>query len=132
MASDGSFPLEMARTKPYGYALFNLDAFATIAQILSTPDDNLWTFTLPDGRGLGKGLAFMAPYIRDKKSWPKPADVMYFGEWPMRHPSLLFGGLALNEPGYVALWKTLPADSAVDEVIRNFFIRQPLLWVEPS
>src|SRR2546430_183934 len=39
MAADGSFPLELARTKPYGYSLFNLDAMATIAQIL-----NLWNF----------------------------------------------------------------------------------------
>jgi hypothetical protein len=54
---------------------------------------------------------------------------MYFDEWPMRHCSLLFGGVALNLPDYVELWKKLPADSPVEEVIRNFFIRQPLLWV---
>ena len=34
---DGSLPLEMRRTKPYGYSLFNLDALTTICQILSTP-----------------------------------------------------------------------------------------------
>jgi hypothetical protein len=31
---------------------------------------------------------------------------------------------------YIDLWKTLPADSEVDETIRNFFIRQPVLWVK--
>src|SRR5262249_1699435 len=46
MAADGSFPLELKRTKPYGYTLFNLDAMATICQILSTPEDNLWTYEL--------------------------------------------------------------------------------------
>ena len=46
------------------------------------------------------------------------------------HPdSLLFAGLALNRPDYLELWKNLPADSNVEEVIRNFFIRQPVLWV---
>lgn len=35
MASDGSFPLELKRTKPYGYSLFNLDAMSTIAFVLS-------------------------------------------------------------------------------------------------
>jgi hypothetical protein len=30
IAADGSFPLEMSRTKPYGYSLFNLDAMSTI------------------------------------------------------------------------------------------------------
>jgi hypothetical protein len=129
LAPDGSFPEELRRTKPYGYSLFNLDAMCTVCQILSTHDDNLWTFTLEDGRTIGKALAYMAPYIKDKKKWPKPPDVMYFDQWPMRHCSLLFGGLALARQDYLNLWKTLPADSTVPEVIRNFFIRQPLLWV---
>jgi hypothetical protein len=130
MALDGSFPRELGRTKPYGYSLFNLDAMATICQILSTPEDDLWTFELPDGRGMRKAMAYMAPYIRDKKAWPKPPDVMYHDHWPMRHPSLLFAGVALKQADYVDLWSTLPADSAVEEVIRNFFIRQPLLWFD--
>ncbi len=124
VAADGSFPEELRRTKPYGYSLFNLDAMATICQIL-----NLWTFELPDGRGMRKAVAFMAPYIRNKKAWPHPPDVMYAGEWPMRHCALLFAGLAFERTDWVDLWKTLPADSNVDEVIRNFFIRQPVLWV---
>src|SRR5579863_2047316 len=32
MKSDGSFPRELGRTKPYGYSLFNLDAMAAICQ----------------------------------------------------------------------------------------------------
>jgi len=130
MAPDGSFPEELRRTKPYGYSLFNLEAMAGVAQTLSTATDDLWTFALPDGRGLGRALAYMVPYIRDKKSWPRPPDVMYDDQWPMRQASLLFGGLALGRPEYVELWKTLRADSEVEEVVRNFFIRQPVLWVE--
>jgi hypothetical protein len=130
IAADGSFPEELRRTKPYGYSLFNLDAMATVAQILSTPGDNLWTFALPDGRGLRRAMEFMVPYIRDRKGWPKPPDVMYDREWPMRQASLLFAGLSLDKPEYLALWATLPADSTVDEVIRNFFIRQPALWID--
>jgi hypothetical protein len=129
MAADGSFPLELERTKPYGYSLFNLDAMATTCEILSTPADNLWTFALPDGRGMRTALAFMEPYIRDKRRWPHRPDVQYFDEWPMRHPSVLFAGLALDRPASLALWTTLKADSDVDEVVRNFFVRQPLLWV---
>jgi hypothetical protein len=130
MAEDGSFPQELRRTKPYGYSLFNLDAMATICQLLTTPEENLWTFELADGRGMRKALAFMTPYIRDKKSWPLKPDVMYDQEWPMRHASLLFAGQALGERDYIELWKTLKADSTVEEVIRNFFIRQPVLWVK--
>ncbi len=130
MAADGSFPLEIERTKPYGYSLFNLDAIATTAQILSTAADNLWTFQLADGRGMRRALEFMAPFIADKRLWKHPRDVQYFDEWPMRHPALLFGGVALGEPRYVELWKTLKADSEIEEVVRNFFIRQPVLWVD--
>jgi hypothetical protein len=132
MAVDGSFPRELARTKPFGYSLFNLDAMATIAQILSTPDDNLWTFELADGRGMRRAMEFMVPFIADRSKWPKPPDVMYDDAWPMRQPSLLFAGIALNRPDYLELWSRLPADSDVDEVIRNFFIRQPLLWIAPA
>jgi hypothetical protein len=136
MAADGSFPLELERTKPYGYSLFNLDAMATICQILDGPAEvgrhmkGLWAFELPDGRGMRRAVAYMAPFIADKQTWKRPKDVQYFDEWPMRHPALLFGGLALGEPRYVDLWKTLKADSDVEEVVRNFFIRQPVLWVD--
>jgi hypothetical protein len=130
MAPDGSFPRELQRTKPYGYSLFNLEAMATICQILSGPDDDLWAFELPDGRGMRKAMAFMVPFMKNKHSWPKPPDVMYGEYWPMREASLLFAGVALKRPDYIELWSTLPADSDVEEVIRNFFIRQPLLWFE--
>jgi len=128
IAVDGSFPEELRRTKPYAYSLFNLEALATICKILSTGKDNLWTFALPDGRGVARALAYMFPYIKHKRSWPLKPDVMYDAQWPMRQNSLLFGGEALHRPEYITVWKTLPADSRVDEVIRNFFIRQPVLW----
>jgi hypothetical protein len=130
MAADGSFPLELERTKPYGYSLFNLDAMATTAQILSTGAENLWTFELPDGRGMRRALAFMAPFIADKARWRHPRDVQYDDEWPMRHAALLFGGLALDKPDYIALWSRLKPDSQVEEVVRNFFIRQPTIWLD--
>jgi hypothetical protein len=129
LAVDGSFPEELRRTKPYGYSLFNLDAMTTVCQIASTDADDLWRYELPDGRGISKAVAFLFPFIANKKSWPHKADVMYHDEWPMRHPSLLFAGMALDEQKYLDLWKTLPADSVVEEVIRNVFVRQPVLWV---
>ena len=128
-AQDGSFPLELARTKPYGYSLFNLDAMATLVQTLTTEDDNLWTWKLADGRGMAKAVAYMAPFIADKSKWPLKPDVMYYDEWPVRQPCLVFAGVALNKPEYLAIWGKLNPDPGVEEVIRNFPIRQPLLWV---
>lgn len=130
IAVDGSFPQELRRTKPYGYSLFNLEAMTAACQILSTPQDNLWTFQTADGRGVRRAMEYMAPFIRNKKSWPLKPDVMYEREWPMRQTSLLFAGMNLDRVDYLELWRTLPADSNVEEVIRNFFIRQPVLWVK--
>jgi hypothetical protein len=103
---------------------------ATLCEILSTAGDDLWSFELADGRGMKRAMAFMAPYIRDKRSWKLPPDVMYDKEWPMRQCSLLFAGRRLGNQDYLDLWKGLKADSTVEEVIRNFFIRQPVLWVQ--
>jgi hypothetical protein len=129
MAADGSFPEELRRTKPYGYSLFNLDAMAILAQTLSTKDDTLWAWQMPDGRGMAKAVAWMFPFIDDKKKWDRPPDVMYYNQWPVRQPSLLFAGLALGKPEYLAVWRRLNPDPTVEEVIRNWPVRQPLLWV---
>ncbi|HEY2081586.1 MAG TPA: alginate lyase family protein [Verrucomicrobiae bacterium] len=131
MTNSGGFPAELGRTKPYGYSLFVIDAMAGIAQIASTPSDNLWTFETVDGRGMRKGLEFIFPYIADKSTWPYKHDVLFWDEWPVRSPCLLFGGVALNKPEYLAEWKKLKPDYSVDEVKRNVPLRHPLLWVGP-
>jgi len=113
-APDGSFPLELGRTKPYSYCLFNLDAMATICQILSSPHDDVWRFSLADGRSMQTAMAFMFPFIADKHNWPHPADVQYFDQFPVRQPSLLFAGLAYSEPRYLSLWSKLDPDPTLD------------------
>jgi hypothetical protein len=79
---------------------------------------------------MGNALEFMYPYMANKKKWPYPPDVMYFDQWPLRQQSLLFGGLALNHPKYLALWRTLNPDPTMEEAIRNYPFRQPVLWVD--
>ena len=130
MASDGGFPRELRRTKPYGYSLFQLDNLALLAHVASTADDDLWTFALEDGRCLARGLEFMVPYIADKSQWPYPPDVENDEEWPVNHVCLLLGGLALNRSDYVALWQRLPATPTTFETWRNLAVTQPVLWLE--
>ena len=128
IAPDGSFPQELRRTKPYGYCIFNLDAMATLCQILSDGSDDLFRFTLSDGRGFSKAIAYMFPFLYDKSAWPHRHDVEYWNDWPVRQPSLLFGGLALAKSEYVELWRRLDPDPTVPEIIRNYPVRQPVLW----
>jgi hypothetical protein len=129
VAVNGSFPLELARTKPYGYSLFNLDALGMLAHVLSTESRNLWDFKLADGRGVANCFRFIEPFIANKRSWPYRHDVQYFDDLPVRQPSLLLAGLAYNDSSYIDLWKRLDPDPHVAEVIRNHPIRQPVLWL---
>jgi hypothetical protein len=129
MGTDGSFPLELERTKPYGYSLFNLDAMATVCQILSTPADNLWAYETPDGKSIQKGIAFMFPYVKDKESWPYTPDVMYWENWPVAHPFLVFGANALDKRAWIATWKSLDHAPEVEEVVRNLPVRNPIIWL---
>jgi hypothetical protein len=126
MEMDGSFPLEIKRTKPYGYSLFNLDIMATLAHEL-----RVWDWKLSDGRSIEKGITFLLPYIKDKVKWPYPPDVMYFDQWPIAQSSLFFSGIHGNSVA-MKLWQGLEHFPTNQEIIRNYPIRNPILWLDKS
>src|SRR6185437_12512396 len=130
IASNGSFPLELARTKPYSYCLFNLDILGISARVLSEAKDDLWTYRVADGAGLEAAFTLIVPFIRDKRAWPYRQDVEYFDNLPVRQPSLLFAGLAYGRPEYLDLWQRLNPEPTVPEIIRNHPVRQPILWIQ--
>jgi len=129
MATDGSFPLELKRTKAYGYSIFNLDAMATICQTLSSAEDNLWQYETADGKSIKKGIEYLYPFIANKNSWPLQPDVMYWNEWPVAQPFLVFGANAYNNAAWFNTWKKLEHLPKVDEVIRNLPVRNPVIWL---
>lgn len=129
MAVDGSFPLELKRTKPYGYSIFNLDAMVMICQILSDRENNLWNYRTADDKSIEKGIAFLFPYLADKTKWPYQKDVMYWDNWPVAQPSLLFGALTFHNKQWLDAWKVSDHNPQVDEVIRNLPVRHPLIWL---
>lgn len=132
IAAGGRQPRELSRTKPYSYSLFNLDVLAAACQMLSPNSSTLWTAAAPDGGSVADAIGFMVPFIRDKGLWPYPPDVEHFGALPVRQPSLLFGGLALDRPDWITLWRTLEPDPTDPEIVRNFPVRQPILWTSGS
>ena len=129
MDLNGSFPLELKRTKPYGYSLFNLDAMFTLAQVLSTKENNLWEFKTANGVSLKKGIDFLYPFVANKNSWTLPKDIMYWENWPVAHPFLLFGYTAYGNQDWLTTWSNLEHFPTTAEVIRNLPIRNPLLWI---
>ena len=129
MDVNGSFPLELKRTKPYGYSLFNLDAMYTLAHVLSTKENNLWEYKTSNGLSLKKGIEFLYPFVADKNSWTLPKDIMYWENWPVAHPFLLFGYAAYGNQNWLTTWSNLEHFPTTAEVIRNLPIRNPILWI---
>jgi hypothetical protein len=132
MTNNGSFPLELKRTKPYGYSIFQADNLAILCGLLSTTNEDLWKFTLPDGRTPKNAMNFIFPYLADKNQWladGRGKDVMHWDDWPVRQPCLIFAYAEFGDQKYFDLWNKLDADPANLEVRRNLAVTQPLLWI---
>jgi hypothetical protein len=151
----GGFPRELARTKPYGYSIFQFDCATALGWSLGILSPNASTDSrrkltpLADSvfhpasaaqsaaankdatahDALCRAAAFLYPFLNDKSKWTYPHDIQHWESWPVRSPGLLFCGMACNHPDYIALWRRLNPDPTDPEIIRNFPIRQPLLWV---
>jgi hypothetical protein len=132
MEADGSFPLELKRTKPYGYSIFNLDAMTMICVILSNEKDNLWKFETDDHKTIRNGIGYLYPYIENKTLWPHKPDVMYWNNWPVAQPFLLFGAITFDNEQWFKTWKHLDHEPKEEEVIRNLPIRNPLIWLSEN
>jgi len=130
MSAEGSFPLELERTKPYGYSLFNLDAMVMNCLILSDDSNNLWEYAGSNGASIKTAVEFMYPFVVDKSSWSLPPDVMYWDNWPVAHPSFLFAGTYFDRSEWVEAWSVNKHFLEIEEVRRNVPIRNPLLWIE--
>ena len=128
--ADAAGPATKRSQQPSAVAQKHTDNTVTLCQVLSTPEDDLWDFQLPDGRGIRKAVAYLSPFLADKSKWPLKPDVQAWEGWPARQSSLLFAGLAFDESRYLELWQKLPPDPADDEVRRNIAITQPLLWLD--
>ncbi len=127
----GAFTQELARTKPYSYSNFVLDCMVNLCVLLSDETHSLWGVTLPDGRCIEKGIAFLAPYLADKGAWPYPKDVQHFDDFPIAMPFLLFAGVQFD-PQYLALWQTLDQHPTAEELNRIQAMAYPLLYCIPT
>ncbi len=130
MAADGSFPLELERTNPYSYSLFNLDAMASLAWTLSDKTFDVWNYTLPDGRGLLKGLDFIMPYIQNKSKWPYNKDVSHWNGQPAARQFMLFAALAGNSTQWFELWKSLEKNKNSTTSSESMALKTTLLWID--
>ncbi|MBP5639754.1 MAG: alginate lyase family protein [Victivallales bacterium] len=130
MDNRGGFPAELARTKPYGYSIFQLDVLCALAVILSWDGTNWFRKEDKKGHSLALAMSFLYPYLENKTSWRFPKDVMYWDKLPNRPSSLIFCGHFLDCDDYIALWHHLPWSIRTHEILRNTPVRIPQLWIQ--
>jgi hypothetical protein len=53
---------------------------------------------------------------------------MYWDNWPVAQPFLVFGALAYDNANWLKTWQSLEHELTVEEVIRNVPVRNPLIW----
>ena len=112
------------------YSVFNLDAMTMICQILSNSADDLWVYETATGKSIKKGICYLVPYIKNKNDWPLKPDVMYWEEWPVAQPFLVFGAVRFNSEDWFNVWQKLDHAPQNEEVIRNLPVRNPLIWLD--
>ena len=67
---DGKQPLELERTKSFGYTVFNLNALMTLAEVAQRVGVDLYNYKTADGRSLRRALDYTAPFLDATKAWP--------------------------------------------------------------
>jgi hypothetical protein len=66
---DGKQPLELERTKSWGYSCMNLDGWIKLAILGDRLNIDLWHTTTKTGKGIEKCIAWMMPYLLKQKEW---------------------------------------------------------------
>jgi hypothetical protein len=66
---EGSEPLELVRTKSWGYSTMNLVGWCKLATLAERVGIDLWNTTTPDGKGIRKVFEWFTPYMLKQKTW---------------------------------------------------------------
>jgi hypothetical protein len=67
--TDGAQPLELTRTKSWGYANMNLWGWCRLAVMAKHLNIDLWHQQTPDGKGIKTAINWMMPFALKQKTW---------------------------------------------------------------
>lgn len=121
MKDGGFFPLELKRTRPFGYSIFVVDNLATIALLASKKND-LWDYS----NVLKKAIYTLLPYIKDKNSWPFGTDIEMWNDLPCKSTFLYFASYVYKDEDLLATYNKLESPNPLcPAAVRNIPIKTP-------
>jgi hypothetical protein len=108
---DGRQPLELVRTKAWGYSNGNLDGLQLLARLGESVGVDLWNYQTKDGRSIRRALEYLYPFAVGEKKWTD----QQLGEWPpqMLFPLLRRAAARYNDEKFKAMMLKIPAPEPV-------------------
>lgn len=97
---DGKQPLELARTKAFGYSEGNLDGLMQLAGLGKEVGVDLWNFRTADGRSIRTALNYLLPFSTREKPWPYQQIDGFHGDMLLN--VVRMGALAYGDVSYKA------------------------------
>jgi len=113
--ADGQQPMEEARTKSFGYCVFNLTALMKLATMAEKVDVDLWNYKAESGGSIRVALNYLVPFTQDPKAWGHE-DINGMSTDSMREP-LLRAALHYNDASYEAVAMKLKSKSDVQQML---------------
>jgi hypothetical protein len=117
--ADGKQPLELERTRPLHYSVFNLDAFTMLAEMSRHVGVDLWHYTAPSGGSIVAALRFVAPYADPTVKFPA-ADVSPVGA-DVFLPPFRRAAAALSDASFESTLQHLSVDARRKDLSRLNF-----------
>jgi len=74
ITSDGTMPIELRRTKPMGYTVYNLTAFLMLAEVARSAGVDLYTVKGEEGQSIDTAIATTLAYLRGERVWPEAKE----------------------------------------------------------
>ena len=107
---DGRQPLELARTKAWGYSVGNLDGLMQLAALGEGVGVDLWNYKTSDERSIRRALEFLYPFSVGKK-W---TTYQQLGDWPpeMLYPLMRRAAVKYKDEKFTAMLTKIPSAEA--------------------